>query len=186
MQLTCTCCFSLASRTIFMYFSSGFSSLDFSPSSPASSFCSSPLFLIPVSSSSCPDCSTSSCSETNTVNVYFITPPFLYWHQYFHINGHYTISCSSLSSSCSSLSLASSCSLCLRSCLSFRSLSHLCSSSSSSLEDSPEICGTSLKQKWLTWVKSQLVVKFLSFFWFVLNFTGYSVYSYCVCVTWYW
>lgn len=53
-QPTCACCFSLASRTIFMYFSRGFSPLDSSRSLPASCFCSSsPCFLItPPSSSS--------------------------------------------------------------------------------------------------------------------------------------
>lgn len=73
-QLTCACCFSLASRTIFMYISNGFSPLDSSLPSSASCFGSSSMSpFISVSSSSCPGCSLSceSCLGTDTVNIHF-------------------------------------------------------------------------------------------------------------------
>lgn len=68
-----------------------------------------------------------------------------------------TISSSSLLSSWSSLSRASSCSCCLRSCFSFRSLSQFCSSASSSapLVGSPGVWEASVSQsnayEWTQW-----------------------------------
>lgn len=69
----------------------------------------------------------------------------------------HTISSSSLLSSWSSRSLASSCSCCLRSCFSFRSLSHFCASVSSSapLVGSPGVWAASGSQsnayEWTQW-----------------------------------
>lgn len=126
LKLTSVCCFFRSSRIIFMYFSNGFSVF---PSSPWSS--SFPTLLISVSSSSFFPGFSTSCKC---------------WLEIQYVNNHaaekvrkrcftnitLALSSSSLWSSWSSLSLASSCSRCLCSCFSFRSLSHLCVSASSS------------------------------------------------------
>lgn len=141
LKLASVCFFFRASRIIFMYLSNGLSVF---PSSPWSSS-SLPLPISVSSSSFFPGLSTS-CKgwlEIKYVNSCCWEGQKEVLHKII-----LTVSSSSLLSSWSSLSLASSCSLCLCSCFSFRSLSHLCSSASSSspLAVSPGAWAASVNQ----------------------------------------